>query len=626
MRREVERDDARVRARARGRRRRRRDVPPPNGTTAMPRSSHDREHGEHLVVGGGRDHRVGRGLRIVEAAPQQVGRALAAEVQHPDARRRASRVASPTTAASARGRHRRAGRARARGAARRGTGCGLAGQQRRRGSPSRPAGRRAGSVPQASQSDRGRGDGHARAGGRGSGSTASSQAWRQYDTLCMVVTWPTASPTPRPRSSTRRSQRCSRTASAGRRHPTSHAAAASPARPSTATGPTRSRVFAALVTRELLAVLPAGRARARRPRRARRRCSSRPPTAIRRLPLVDRLRDTDPELFARYILDRLGTSQRAIHAELARAIARGPGRRASCARATRRSSPRWCCSSRSPRCSRRRSWRSGCPPSAWRAELAHALRGYLARADGRDDADPRPHAAPVRAASPRAARASSTRSPPTPPSTCSSIGGGVTGAGIALDAASRGLRTVLVERRDLAHGTSRWSSKLVHGGLRYLASGQVGDRARERVGAASAPDAHRAAPRRARWRRSCRCTRRGTCREAHTSASATASATACAASSARRTRCSARPGPIGRDETLRLAPALARRRAARRDARLGRPAHRRRAARRRRSPGRRPGTGHPSSPASRRSTADGDGALLRDALTGSEVRVRRARC
>ncbi len=54
------------------------------------------------------------------------------------------------------------------------------------------------------------------------------------------------------------------------------------------------------------------------------------------------------------------------------------------------------------------------------------------------------------------------------------IGGGVTGAGIALDAASRGLRTALVERHDLAHGTSRWSSKLVHGGLRYLATGQVG--------------------------------------------------------------------------------------------------------------------------------------------------------
>ena len=54
------------------------------------------------------------------------------------------------------------------------------------------------------------------------------------------------------------------------------------------------------------------------------------------------------------------------------------------------------------------------------------------------------------------------------------IGGGITGAGIALDAASRGLSTVLVEKHDLAFGTSRWSSKLVHGGLRYLASGDIG--------------------------------------------------------------------------------------------------------------------------------------------------------
>ncbi|MBU7598100.1 glycerol-3-phosphate dehydrogenase/oxidase [Streptomyces sp. P38-E01] len=54
------------------------------------------------------------------------------------------------------------------------------------------------------------------------------------------------------------------------------------------------------------------------------------------------------------------------------------------------------------------------------------------------------------------------------------VGGGVTGAGIALDAASRGLSVVLAEKHDLAFGTSRWSSKLVHGGLRYLASGSVG--------------------------------------------------------------------------------------------------------------------------------------------------------
>jgi glycerol-3-phosphate dehydrogenase len=53
------------------------------------------------------------------------------------------------------------------------------------------------------------------------------------------------------------------------------------------------------------------------------------------------------------------------------------------------------------------------------------------------------------------------------------VGGGITGAGVALDAAARGLSVVLAERSDLASGTSRWSSKLVHGGLRYLAQGDV---------------------------------------------------------------------------------------------------------------------------------------------------------
>jgi glycerol-3-phosphate dehydrogenase len=64
------------------------------------------------------------------------------------------------------------------------------------------------------------------------------------------------------------------------------------------------------------------------------------------------------------------------------------------------------------------------------------------------------------------------------------VGGGVTGAGIALDAAARGLSVVLLERTDLAAGTSRWSSKLVHGGLRYLAHGEIGlarESARERA-------------------------------------------------------------------------------------------------------------------------------------------------
>ncbi|MGH9028458.1 MAG: glycerol-3-phosphate dehydrogenase/oxidase [Acidimicrobiales bacterium] len=53
------------------------------------------------------------------------------------------------------------------------------------------------------------------------------------------------------------------------------------------------------------------------------------------------------------------------------------------------------------------------------------------------------------------------------------VGGGITGVGVALDAASRGLRTALVERGDLAAGTSSKSSKLVHGGIRYLAQREI---------------------------------------------------------------------------------------------------------------------------------------------------------
>src|SRR6202171_1154395 len=48
------------------------------------------------------------------------------------------------------------------------------------------------------------------------------------------------------------------------------------------------------------------------------------------------------------------------------------------------------------------------------------------------------------------------------------IGGGINGAGIARDAAGRGLSVSLVEQGDLASATSSWSSKLIHGGLRYL--------------------------------------------------------------------------------------------------------------------------------------------------------------
>ncbi|MGW7288897.1 glycerol-3-phosphate dehydrogenase/oxidase, partial [Streptomyces sp. NPDC054847] len=53
------------------------------------------------------------------------------------------------------------------------------------------------------------------------------------------------------------------------------------------------------------------------------------------------------------------------------------------------------------------------------------------------------------------------------------VGLGATGAGAALDAASRGLTVAAIDAHDLAFGTSRWSSKLIHGGLRYLATGHL---------------------------------------------------------------------------------------------------------------------------------------------------------
>lgn len=54
------------------------------------------------------------------------------------------------------------------------------------------------------------------------------------------------------------------------------------------------------------------------------------------------------------------------------------------------------------------------------------------------------------------------------------VGGGITGAGIALDASNRGMKVALVEMQDFAQGTSSRSTKLVHGGLRYLKQLQVG--------------------------------------------------------------------------------------------------------------------------------------------------------
>src|SRR3954470_17369673 len=53
------------------------------------------------------------------------------------------------------------------------------------------------------------------------------------------------------------------------------------------------------------------------------------------------------------------------------------------------------------------------------------------------------------------------------------IGGGATGLGLAVDAALRGYRTLLLEQHDFAKGTSSRSTKLIHGGLRYLKQGNI---------------------------------------------------------------------------------------------------------------------------------------------------------
>src|ERR1044072_5566131 len=53
------------------------------------------------------------------------------------------------------------------------------------------------------------------------------------------------------------------------------------------------------------------------------------------------------------------------------------------------------------------------------------------------------------------------------------IGGGASGLGAAVDAASRGYRTLLLEQHDFAKGTSSRSTKLVHGGVRYLRQGNI---------------------------------------------------------------------------------------------------------------------------------------------------------
>src|SRR2546423_5916193 len=53
------------------------------------------------------------------------------------------------------------------------------------------------------------------------------------------------------------------------------------------------------------------------------------------------------------------------------------------------------------------------------------------------------------------------------------IGAGINGAGIARDAAMRGLKVLLLDKGDIASGTSSWSTRLIHGGLRYLEHGEI---------------------------------------------------------------------------------------------------------------------------------------------------------
>ena len=183
--------------------------------------------------------------------------------------------------------------------------------------------------------------------------------------------------------------------------------------------------------------------------------------ALRGNPLFRRILDVDPELVVPYLLDRRGRSQELILEVLGRADRARSGRRhrprgrpapAGPHRAAGRPRPR----PLRPHDDRRR---------RHRGRPRHRAR-HVPRPGPDPVTDHRRPATDARIGTGLAGLPDHTD--------LLVIGLGVTGAGVALDAASRGLDVVAVDAHDLAFGTSRWSSKLVHGGLRYLAKGQLG--------------------------------------------------------------------------------------------------------------------------------------------------------
>ena len=170
--------------------------------------------------------------------------------------------------------------------------------------------------------------------------------------------------------------------------------------------------------------------------------------------LLRRIVDVDPEVLLPYLLDRRGRSQEMVAETLAGLIAAGQGEGSVRVRRPRRAGP--LAGARLPRL---------------HPVGAHDVRDRFTRSRR---VPPRRRARDDGAEVPPAMTKIEVGLAGIPESTdVLVIGLGITGAGVALDAASRGLSVVAVDAHDVAFGTSRWSSKLVHGGLRYLARGQL---------------------------------------------------------------------------------------------------------------------------------------------------------